>query len=41
LKRLPAEGAYELVHKRLKALKHTANVLEASVDEVPEKAQLF
>ncbi|NMC52008.1 MAG: alanine--tRNA ligase [Chloroflexi bacterium] len=34
------EGAYELVHKRLKALKQTANLLESSVDEVPEKAQI-
>lgn len=34
------EGAYELVHKRLKALKHTATLLEASIDEVPEKAQV-
>jgi alanyl-tRNA synthetase len=33
------EGAYELVHKRLKALKTAANLLETPVDEVPEKAQ--
>ena len=35
------EGAYALVHKRLKTLKETANLLETAVDEVPDKAQVI
>jgi alanyl-tRNA synthetase len=30
-------GAYELVQKRFRALKHTAGLLSTSVDELPEK----
>ena len=32
-------GAYDLIHKRFKALKQTAAILKSSVDEVPQKAE--
>lgn len=32
-------GAYELIARRFKALKYTANVLKSSVDEVPQKVE--
>ncbi|GAB4499592.1 MAG: alanine--tRNA ligase [Anaerolineales bacterium] len=32
-------GAYELIHKRFKALKQTAAILKSSVDEVPQKVE--
>ncbi len=34
-------GAYNLIHKRFKTLKHTANVLKTSVDEVPLKVEML
>jgi len=32
-------GAYELINKRFKTLKHTAGALKTSLDEVPEKVE--
>ncbi|MCI0553074.1 MAG: alanine--tRNA ligase-related protein, partial [Anaerolineae bacterium] len=32
-------GAYDLIHKRFKALKQTAAILKSSVDEVPQKVE--
>ncbi len=32
-------GAYDLVHKRFKTLKHAAAILKSSVDEVPQKVE--